>query len=38
MGCNKNKYKPLAERAVKKIDLGIKRYDNDGLVSKIINK
>jgi len=38
MACNKNKYRPLAERTVKKIDLGIKRYDNDGVVSKIINK
>ena len=38
MGCNKNKYKPLADRTMKKIDLGIKLYDNDGLVSKIINK
>ena len=38
MACNKNKYKPLAARSVKQIDLGIKRYDNDGFLSKIINK
>jgi len=36
MACNKNKYKPIAERSVKYIDLGIKRYDNKGFVSKII--
>jgi len=36
MACNKNKYKPIADRSVKYIDLGIKRYDNKGSVSKII--
>jgi hypothetical protein len=35
MACNKNKYKPLAYRTTKKINLGIKRYDNTGLLSKI---
>jgi len=35
MGCNKNMYKPVAERSTKKIDLGIKKYDNDGFISKI---
>ena len=35
MACNKNKYKPLADRTVKNIDLGIKRYDNTGVLSKI---
>jgi len=36
MACNKNRYKPIADRTVKHIDLGIKRYDNKGIVSKII--
>ena len=38
MACNKNLYKPIADRTVKKIDLGIKRYDNSGAVSKIIEQ
>ena len=38
MACNKNKYKPLAARTVREVNLGIKRYDNDGILSKIINK
>ena len=36
MACNKNKYRPVPERQTKKINLGIKRYDNDGVFSKII--
>ena len=36
MACNRNLYKPVADRTVKKINLGIKRYDNKGFVSKII--
>jgi hypothetical protein len=36
MACNKNKYKPNQERKLKPIDLGIRRYDNKGSVSKII--
>ncbi len=36
MACNRNLYKPVADRTVKKINLGIKRYDNEGFVSKII--
>ena len=36
MACNRNLYKPVADRTVKKIDLGIKRYDNKGFISKII--
>jgi hypothetical protein len=36
MACNKNKYMPVAKREYKKIDLGIKRYDNKGTSSKII--
>ena len=35
MACNKNKYKPNLKRQVKSIDLGFKRYDNDGVTSKI---
>ena len=39
MACNKNKYKPIPDRQTQvSYDLGIKRYDNSGLVSKIINK
>jgi len=36
MACNKNKYRPVPERQTKKINLGIKRYDNNGVFSKII--
>ena len=36
MACNKNRYTPVAKREYKKIDLGIKRYDNKGTSSKII--
>ena len=36
MACNRNLYKPVADRTVKKIDLSIKRYDNKGFISKII--
>ena len=36
MACNKNLYKPTQERKIKSIDLGIKRYDNEGIRSKII--
>tara|TARA_R110000824_G_scaffold83264_1_gene208428 strand:- start:618 stop:1082 length:465 start_codon:yes stop_codon:yes gene_type:complete len=38
MACNKNKYKPTEERTIKKVDFGFKKYDNDGVISKIINK
>jgi len=36
MACNKNRYTPVAKRERKKIDLGIKRYNNKGTSSKII--
>ena len=36
MACNRNKYKPVAKRSTKKVDLGFKTYDNNGLISKII--
>ena len=36
MACNRNLYKPVADRTTKKINLGIKRYDNKGFISKII--
>ena len=36
MACNKNLYKPVAERAKKNINLGIKRYNNEGNFSQII--
>ena len=35
MACNKNRYVPIAQRQTKSINLGIKRYDNTGYVSKI---
>jgi hypothetical protein len=35
MACNRNRYTPVAERTTKKVNLGIKRYDNTGYVSKI---
>ena len=36
MACNKNKYRPVPNRTVKKLNLGIRRYDNTGLISKMI--
>ena len=36
MACNKNKYRPTAERQIKHINLGIKTYNNKGILSKII--
>ena len=36
MACNKNRYIPRAKIEYKSIDLGIKRYDNKGGMSKII--
>jgi len=36
MACNKNRYTPVAKKEYKKINLGIKRYDNKGTSSKII--
>ena len=35
MACNRNKYKPIAERTMKRLDLGVTRYDNRGFISKI---
>tara|TARA_E500000331_G_scaffold217628_1_gene208643 strand:- start:2439 stop:3530 length:1092 start_codon:yes stop_codon:yes gene_type:complete len=35
MACNKNRYTPVATRLKKYVDLGIKKYDNKGYVSKI---
>tara|TARA_Y100000385_G_scaffold144543_1_gene150066 strand:- start:1141 stop:2211 length:1071 start_codon:yes stop_codon:yes gene_type:complete len=36
MACNKNKYRPVQDRVSKKINLGIKRYNNEGAISKLI--
>ena len=36
MACNKNRYAPVGRRKVESINLGIKKYDNTGVVSKII--
>jgi len=36
MACNKNKYRPIPKRVSTKIDLGIKRYNNEGVTSKLI--
>ena len=36
MACNKNRYAPVSRRKIDKVDLGIKKYDNKGIVSKII--
>ena len=36
MACNKNKYKPNLDRATKSINLGIKKYNNQGDFSQII--
>ena len=35
MACNKNRYVPVAKRQVKSMNLGIKKYDNSGYISKI---
>jgi hypothetical protein len=36
MACNKNKYRPVPTRVVVKHNLGIKKYDNKGDISQII--
>jgi hypothetical protein len=36
MACNKNKYTPVAKKEFKSMNLGFKKYDNTGYVSKII--
>ena len=36
MACNKNNYRPIAERTMKKINLGIKNFNNEGSISQII--
>ena len=36
MACNKNRYAPVARRKPEPVDLGIKKYDNRGSLSKII--
>ncbi len=37
MACNKNKYRPNPKIIMKNYDLGIKKYDNKGQLSKIID-
>jgi hypothetical protein len=37
MACNKNKYRPVPKLIKQQYDLGIKKYDNRGSLSKIIN-
>jgi hypothetical protein len=36
MACNKNRYRPSAERIIKSVPLGFKKYNNKGYSSKII--
>ena len=36
MACNKNRYAPVSKRIKAPINLGIKKYNNDGSTSKII--
>jgi hypothetical protein len=36
MACNKNRYRPNPEKKYQPIKLGIKKYHNDGVISKII--
>ena len=36
MACNKHRYAPSAPVSLKAVDLGIKKYDNKGTLSKII--
>jgi hypothetical protein len=35
MACNRHMYKPVAQRTMKTMNLGIKKYDNTGILSKI---
>ena len=35
MACNKNLYRPVPNRNINKVNLGIKTYDNTGVISKI---
>ena len=37
MACNKHRYTPVSKTKLKPVDLGIKRYNNKGTLSKIIN-
>ena len=37
MACNKHRYSPVNKKELKPVDLGIKKYDNKGSVSKILN-
>ena len=37
MACNKHRYSPSVYRPLKPVDLGIKKYDNKGVTSKIIS-
>jgi hypothetical protein len=37
MACNKNKYRPIPQIIRQNYDLGIKKFDNSGLLSKIID-
>ena len=36
MACNKNRYRPSPEKTLKSVNLGIKKYNNKGEISKII--
>ena len=36
IACNRHLYRPKAEKLVKKLDFGFKKYDNRGITSKII--
>ena len=36
MACNRHLYAPKAEKIVKKLDFGFKKYNNKGYISKII--
>jgi hypothetical protein len=36
MACNKNRYIPRAKVQLQTVDLGFKKYDNKGAMSKII--
>ena len=38
MACNKNLYKPVADKKNIEISFGLSKYNNKGVTSKIINK
>ena len=36
MACNKNRYRPIPRKNTQPVKLGIRKYNNEGTISKII--